>query len=105
MVTHLTDDNIQKFISENKTAVIKFSASWCGPCRVLAPMFEKLSDEHSSKLSFGSYSFDDSSKFGEELGIQNLPVVILFTDGKETERITGFNQVAIKELISRLTSN
>jgi thioredoxin 1 len=103
MVTELTDSNFNQFISENKIVLVDFSAPWCGPCRALKPIFEKLSDTYNKNIAFGGYSFNDSSTVGVQLNISNLPAVIAFVNGEELERVVGFNQVKIKELADKLS--
>ena len=68
--------------------VKKFSASWCGPCKTLAPTFNEVKNSFSG-VSFNEYDVDDSADIASKFGIRSVPTVILVKDGKEVKRIVG----------------
>ena len=76
--------------------VKKFSASWCGPCKTLAPTFNEVKNSFSG-VSFSEYDIDDSSDVASQFGIRSVPTVILVKDGKEVKRIVGANSKMVYE--------
>jgi thioredoxin 1 len=76
--------------------VKKFSASWCGPCKTLAPTFNEVKNSFSGVL-FNEYDIDDSSDVASQFGIRSVPTVLLVKDGKEVKRIVGANSKSVYE--------
>ena len=76
--------------------VKKFSASWCGPCKTLAPTFNEVKNSFSGVL-FSEYDIDDSSDVASQLGIRSVPTVLLVKDGKEVKRIVGAQSKMVYE--------
>lgn len=69
-------------------AVVDFYATWCGPCKMFGPIFEETSNN--SKITFIKLDVDKSSDIAREYGVMSIPTIILFKDGKEVKRHTGF---------------
>jgi len=76
--------------------VKKFSASWCGPCKILAPTFNEVKNSFSG-VSFNEYDIDDSSDIASQFGIRSVPTVLLVKDGKEVKRIVGAQSKMVYE--------
>ena len=89
---HVTDANFEETISKNKVAFIDFWASWCGPCRALAPTIEELAKEYNGKVLVGKLDVDENPATAEKFQVFSIPTMILFKDGKETERLVGLCQ-------------
>jgi len=79
--------------------LLDFSAVWCGPCRVLAPIVDKIADEFSGKVRVGKLDIDDSPATATKYGIRGVPTLLVFKDGKESARHIG---VANKETLVKL---
>ncbi|NHW44533.1 MAG: thioredoxin [Candidatus Verstraetearchaeota archaeon] len=75
--------------SESRPILVDFWAEWCGPCRMLAPIFEKLSEKYSDKVVFAKVNVDECPDLAEEYGVMAVPTLILFANGIEVERIIG----------------
>ena len=86
---HVTDSNFEKTIKKNKFAFIDFWASWCGPCRALAPTIVELAKEYSGKVLIGKLDVDENPVSAEKFGVQSIPTMVVFKDGKEAERLVG----------------
>lgn len=71
-----------------KEAVVDFYATWCGPCKMFGPVFEEVSTM--SDINFIKLDVDNYSDIAREYGVMTIPTVILFKDGKEVKRYTGF---------------
>ena len=91
MVTELTVDSFRKEISGPLPIIIDFWASWCGPCKMLAPIFEELSKEFAGKLRFAKISTEEYPQIAEQQDITGIPCLILFKNSKEVDRIIGFS--------------
>lgn len=94
----LTQENLK-----NKGLVlVDLWASWCGPCKMLAPTVEELADELKGKVIVGKLNIDDYTEFAIGLGVMSIPTLILFKDGKEVGRLVGVQpKQAIVNMIER----
>ena len=71
-----------------KEAVVDFYATWCGPCKMFGPIFEEVSKE--KDVNFVKLDVDNFSDIAREYGVMSIPTIIVFRDGKEVKRFTGF---------------
>ena len=86
----VTDDTFQKEVLEaGEPAIVDFWASWCGPCRMIGPIFEELSDEYSGKVKFVKVNVDENPKTPAAYGVRGIPTLILFKGGKVVEQVVG----------------
>lgn len=100
-VLELNNDNYTEHTSTGLT-VVDIKANWCGPCKVLSPIIDELSDEYRDKLVFGKLDADDSSETVKILGIRNIPTILIYKDGQIVERNTGaISKNQLKELIDK----
>ena len=90
-LTKLTRENFKKEVLESKTPVIiDFFADWCGPCKMMAPVVEKLSNEYTGKLKFCKLNTDEAQEIASSFEIQGIPALVVVSNGKELGRIVGF---------------
>lgn len=85
---HLDDGNFQGFISKGLT-LIDFYATWCGPCRMIAPILEQLAGALQNKVKIGKLDIDSAHNTSAGLQITSVPTLILFKDGQEMKRVVG----------------
>lgn len=71
------------------TKVVRFTASWCGPCKVLAPIFDELSSQFGDRATFETIDIDQNPDFAAENMVTSVPQIIIFKDGKESQRYIG----------------
>ena len=99
-VLEINDLNFQDEVEKSAVPfLLDFSAVWCGPCKVLAPVVEKLADESQGKFRVGKIDIDDSPAVASKFGIRGVPTVVVFKNGKEAGRHVG---VTNKETLLRL---
>ncbi|MCU0865082.1 MAG: thioredoxin [Planctomycetes bacterium] len=90
MVTELNDTNFQRTLQTAKVPVlVDFSASWCQPCKALAPTIDKVSGEYKGRMDVYKVDIDNAQDAAASFGIMSVPTCIFFRDGKEVDRFTG----------------
>jgi thioredoxin 1 len=98
---HLTDANFNDEVKKGVT-LVDFHASWCGPCRMLAPVLEQVAKEIDGKATIGKVDIDSEQGTATRFQITSVPTMILFKDGKEVNRLVGLrNAEAIKDFIMK----
>lgn len=90
MVTELTDANFKDTLDAATTPVlIDFSASWCQPCKALAPTIDKVAEDYQGKMQVYKVDIDNAQETAASFGIMSVPTCIFFRDGKEVDRFLG----------------
>ena len=89
-VLQVNDDNFDAEVLKSDTpALVDFWASWCGPCRAIAPVVEELSEEYAGRVKVAKLNVDESPKTPGTYGIRAIPTLIMFKEGKVVDQITG----------------
>ena len=102
-VLTITDDNFKSTIAEGVT-LVDFWAPWCGPCRMVAPIIDRVADAVGSDAKVGKCNTDDAGTSATEYGIQSIPTLLIFKDGKEVERLMGAAQREA-DLVSKIKAH
>lgn len=90
MAEHLTVDNFQEKVLDAKgTVLVDFFATWCGPCKMVAPAVEQLAEEYQGKAAVYKLDVDEAQDIAMKLQIMSIPTLVFFKDGVESERIRG----------------
>ncbi len=90
MVPELTDKTFEKEIQSSTPIIVDFWATWCGPCRMMAPVFEELSKGYDGKLRFAKLSTEDFPEVAAANDITGIPCLLIFRNGEEVERLVGY---------------
>src|ERR671921_3032627 len=86
---NLTDSNFKKEISKYPLLLVDFWAPWCGPCRIISPIIEQLAREYTGKVVFGKVNIDENRMITQSFGIQSIPTMIIFKNGKAVDIVVG----------------
>lgn len=98
-ITELTNDNYKSF-TDKGLVLIDIKTEWCGPCRTLSPIIDRLSSDYQGKVSVGKLDADDYREIISEIGVRNIPTILLYKDGEIVERKTGMiTESKLKEMI------
>ena len=105
-ILHVNKDNFEEVVLKSKTPVlVDFFATWCGPCKMLAPVLEQVADE-TNNVKIYKVDIDESMEIAEKYGLISVPTLIMFNNGEEVAREIGFRQKKqILDLIEDKTNN
>lgn len=100
-VKHIAQSEFENEVTRSTNAIVAdFYATWCGPCRTLSPLLDRLAGPLTDKIKFVKINVDESPGIAQNFSVQGIPTLIFFRDGKVTDRITGL--VPEAELKARL---
>jgi len=88
-IKELNAKNFDDFISKGNS-VVDFWAEWCGPCKMLKPVFEDVAKEMKGKIKFGKVDIEDGQEIAERFGVMSVPALVFFKDGEQVEASSGF---------------
>ena len=88
-VIELNKNNFNEVINTEKKILIDFFATWCGPCRMVAPIIDELSEEYAGRIAVGKCDIEEADDLTMEYGIRNVPTVLFIKDGKVVDRFVG----------------
>ena len=86
---HFDMNSFEQALKGDKLVMVDFWASWCGPCRMLGPVVEKLAEQYEGKAIIGKVNVDEQQELAVRYGVMSIPTVIFFKDGKEIDRKVG----------------
>lgn len=90
MAEYLTGDNFQeKVTNAGGTVLVDFFATWCGPCKMVAPVIEQAAEDYKGRAAVYKLDVDQAQTVAQKYGVMSIPTLIFFKDGKESERIVG----------------
>ncbi len=102
MAVHLTKENFLTELNKADIAVVDFWAEWCNPCRVLSPMLDEIEKKLGSKIKFFRLNIDNHPAIATVYGIQSIPTLLIFKNGRPLASFIGLMQP--KELESKLSA-
>ena len=103
MAINLTDENFHDIVNNSDVpVVIDFWAEWCGPCKMIAPTVEEISQKNVGKLIVGKVDIDTKPNLAEQYQVRSIPTIMIFIDGTPTEMIVGPNKSALENKVKTL---
>lgn len=93
MAKEINDQNFEETISSAKVAVVDFWAEWCGPCRMVGPIIDEISNDPDleGQAVIGKCNVDENADSSVKFGIRNIPTVLFFKDGQLVDKLVGVN--------------
>ncbi|MEO1693271.1 MAG: thioredoxin [Cyanobacteria bacterium J06631_6] len=82
-------NEFEQLIKDNKLVVADYTATWCGPCKVVAPLIDKLAEEYSDRVTVVKIDIDQNKDAAKKYGIRSIPAVLVFRDGEVVENTFG----------------
>lgn len=106
MALEINDANIDETLANNKVVLVDFYASWCGPCRVLGPIIDKLSEENTDEdILITKVNSEESKDSVTKYSIRNLPTLLFFKNGELVDRLVGVHRLEVlKEKLDSLSN-
>jgi thioredoxin 1 len=89
MTQHITDQNFDELLKSNAAVLIDFHATWCGPCRMLGPIVEELSNTYEGRLLVGKADVEEAAEVAERFGIRSVPTLLFFKNGEKVDQLIG----------------
>lgn len=99
----LTDYDFNDMVSKYPLLIVDFWAPWCGPCRMVSPVIEELSKELTGKAVFGKLNVDENPMIASTFGIQSIPTIAIFKNGKAVDGIIG--AASKSQILSKLSAH
>ena len=103
MTIRLTESNFQAYSTGSKPLFVDFWASWCGPCRTMDPVVERLSEKYSDRIMFGKVNVDEEMNLSSRYQVLSIPTFMLFRNGEPTDAVIGaVGEVTLEQFVRRI---
>ena len=97
MAQIITSENFEALLNTGKPLVLDFWATWCGPCRMIAPLIEQLAQQYDGQAIIGKCDVDEQDELSARFGIRNIPTVLFIKDGQVIDKQVGAASKAVLE--------
>lgn len=105
MALQITDANFNQLLEAGKPMLVDFWATWCGPCKRLAPIIEELAKDYDGLAIVGKCDVEEDEDLAMRFGVRNIPTIVFLKDGKEVDRSVGLvPRPALEEKIKAMLS-
>ncbi len=89
MEVKISNENFESLKNGEQPLVVDFWATWCGPCRMIAPIVAELATEYDGKITVGKCDVEENDDIAAAFGIRNIPTLLFFKDGKVVDKLVG----------------
>ena len=89
MVQHFTSETFEKAVAGDQAVLVDFWATWCGPCRMIAPVIEEVAAEFDGRAVVGKVDVDEEPGLAQRFGVMSIPTLIVLKGGKVVEQAVG----------------
>ena len=90
MALEINDENFEEIVlKSNQPVLVDFWAAWCGPCRMVGPIIDEISNDYDGKAVVGKVDIDSNQQYAAQFGVRNIPTVLVFKDGELVDRKVG----------------
>lgn len=95
MEVQITSENFESLKNGAQPLVVDFWATWCGPCRMVAPIIAELAEEYDGKIVVGKCDVEENDDIAAEMGIRNIPTILFFKNGQLVDKFVGAKTKAV----------
>ncbi|MCR5679475.1 MAG: thioredoxin [Prevotella sp.] len=85
----ITSENFESLKNGQMPLVVDFWATWCGPCRMVAPIISEMAEKYDGRIAVGKCDVEDDGDLAEQFGIRNIPTILFFKNGELVDKIVG----------------
>ena len=89
MEVQITNENFESLKNGQQPLVVDFWATWCGPCRMIAPIIAELAEEYDGQITVGKCDVEECDDIAAEFGIRNIPTILFFKGGQVVDKLVG----------------
>lgn len=90
MVNQITEQNFEKdVLKSDKPVIVDFYADWCGPCKMMSPVMDELSDKYKEKMNFFKCNVDENENIAQKYNIMSIPAIFIFSNGEIVKKFVG----------------
>ena len=89
MEVQITSENFESLKNGAQPLVVDFWATWCGPCRMIAPVIAELAQEYDGRITVGKCDVEENEELSEQFGIRNIPTILFFKNGEVVDKLVG----------------
>lgn len=85
----INDENYEELVAQGKPMVLDFWATWCGPCKKIAPFVQELADQYEGQVIVGKVDVEEAEDLASQFGIRNIPTVLYLKNGEVVDKVVG----------------
>lgn len=94
MEVTITTENLETYLNGDKPLVVDLWATWCGPCRMIAPIISELAQDYDGQIVVGKCDVEENDDIAMQYGVRNIPTILFFKEGKLVDKFVGAAQKA-----------